>query len=160
MSAQPEDAVSLPLSLHRSEEELPFVPYQEGVVFQLLQVNVEAGLWVVRVRFDPGVSIQRHRHTGEVFAFTLSGSWRYLEYPEINTAGSYLYEPAGAIHTLHVPDTNDEVTDVWFAIHGANLDLDSDGNVETVLDAGTVLEIYRSQCKEQGFDSPNVIGAI
>ena len=160
MSAQPEDAVGLPLSLHRGEEELPFVPYQEGVVFQLLQVNVEADLWVVRVRFDPGVTIQRHRHTGEVYAFTLSGSWRYLEYPEINTAGSYLYEPAGAIHTLHVPDSNDKVTDVWFAIHGANLDLDSDGNVETVLDAGTVLEIYRSQCKEQGFDSPNVIGAV
>ncbi len=159
MSAQPEDAVGLPLSLHRGEGELPFVPYQEGVAFQLLQVNVEAGLWVVRVRFNPGVTIQRHRHTGEVFAFTLSGSWRYLEYPEINTAGSYLYEPAGAIHTLHVPETNDEVTDVWFAIHGANLDLDSDGNVETVLDAGTVLDIYRSQCKEQGLDSPNVIGA-
>jgi hypothetical protein len=57
-----------------------------------------------------------------------------------------------------VPDTNDGVTDVWFAIRGANLDLDSEGNVETVLDAGTVLEIYRSQCKEQGLESPNVIG--
>jgi 2,4'-dihydroxyacetophenone dioxygenase len=80
-------------------------------------------------------------------AFTLSGSWRYLEYPEINTAGSYLFEPANAIHTLHVPDSNVEITDIWFAIKGANLDLDRDGNVEAVLDAGTVLEIYRAQCK-------------
>jgi hypothetical protein len=24
---------------------------------------------------------------------TFSGSWRYLEYPEVNTAGSYLFEP-------------------------------------------------------------------
>jgi hypothetical protein len=28
-------------------------------------------LWVVRVRFEPGVTIQRHKHTGEVFGFTL-----------------------------------------------------------------------------------------
>ena len=89
MNALASDVMGAPLSLHRAEDELPFVPYQEGVVFQLLQVNIEGGLWVIRVRFEPGVTIQRHRHTGEVFAFTVSGSWRYLEYPDINTAGSY-----------------------------------------------------------------------
>jgi hypothetical protein len=39
---------------------------------------------------------------------------------------------------------------------GANLDLDGNGNVETVLDAATVLEIYRVQCKHP---APDVIGA-
>lgn len=159
MSARPEAVIHAPVSLHRAEEDLPFVPYQDGVVFQLLQVDVEAGLWIVRARFDPGVTIARHRHTGEVFALTLSGAWRYLEYPEVNTAGSYLYEPAGAIHTLHALESNDDVTDVWFAIRGANLDLDDDGNVVSVLDAGTVLEIYRSRCLEAGFPEPQVIGA-
>lgn len=159
MNALASEITGAPLSLHRGEDELPFVPYQEGVVFQLLQVNLEAGLWVIRVRFDPGVTIQRHRHTGEVFAFTLRGAWRYLEYPDVNSAGSYLYEPAGAIHTLHVPATNKEVTDVWFAIHGANLNLDADGKVEAVLDAATVLEIYRGQCRERGLVAPRVIGA-
>lgn len=149
----------IPTALHRAEKDLPFVYYQEGVVFQLLQADVEAGLWVVRVRFQPGVTIQRHKHTGEVFAFTLKGSWKYLEYPEVNTAGSYLFEPAGSIHTLHVPDTNTEVTDAWFAIRGANLNLDDAGNVESVLDAGAVLEIYRAQCKESGHGQPDVIGA-
>ena len=159
MSAQPQAIPNVPVSFHRAEEDLPFVPYQDGVVFQLLQVDIEAGLWVIRVRFDPGVTIQRHRHTGEVFAFTLSGSWRYLEYPEVNTAGSYLFEPAGSIHTLHVPDSNAGATDVWFAIRGANLDLDAEGKVENVLDAGAVLEIYRSQCIAAGFPAPDVIGA-
>ncbi len=158
MNALASEAAGLPLSLHRGEIDLPFVPYQDGVVFQLLQVNLEAGLWIIRVRLDPGVSIQRHRHTGEVFAFTISGSWRYLEFPEINSAGSYLYEPAGAVHTLHVPKTNKEVTDVWFAIRGANLNLDATGNVEAVLDAATVLDIYRAQCKERGLAAPKVIG--
>ena len=149
----------VPVSFHRSETDLPFVPYQDGVHFQLLQVDIEVGLWVVRVRAEPGVSFQRHRHTGQVLAFTISGSWRYLEYPEINTAGSYLFEPAGAIHTLHVPDSNDGITDIWFAVKGANLDLDDNDNVETIIGAGAALEIYRSQCSANGHPDPNVIGA-
>ena len=42
----------------------------------------------------------------------------------MNIAGSYLYEPAGSVHTLHVPATNTESTEVSFAIRGANLNLD------------------------------------
>jgi quercetin dioxygenase-like cupin family protein len=149
----------VPASLHRAEKDLPFVEFQEGVDFQLLQVDLDAGLWVIRALFKPGVTIQRHKHTGEVFAFTIKGSWKYLEYPEVNTAGSYLYEPAGSIHTLHVPDTNTEITDVWFAIRGANLNLDEEGKVESVLDAGAVLEIYMALCEASGHGRADVIGA-
>lgn len=158
MSAEPKP-MPLPLALHRGENDLPFVPYQERAMFQLLQVDIDTGLWVVRLRAEPDVTIQRHRHTGEVFAFTIQGAWKYLEYPEVNVAGSYLFEPAGSIHTLHVPKTNKIVTDVWFAIHGANLNLDDQGNVEAVLDAGTVLDIYLAGCRQAGHKRPNVIGA-
>src|SRR5438105_1760203 len=149
----------IPAALHRGEKELPFVTYQEDMSFQLLHADVEAGLWVVRVRAQPGVTIQRHRHTGEVFAYTIQGSWKYLEYPEVNTAGSYLYEPAGSIHTLHVLKSNSGITDMWFAIRGANLNLDEQGNVESVLDAGQVLENYLAACRDAGHPHPNVIGA-
>jgi len=152
-------ALSVPGALHRGENALPFVPYQEGVTFQLLQADVETGLWVIRVRFEPGVTIQRHKHTGEVFGFTLRGAWKYLEYPDVNTAGSYLYEPAGSVHTLHVLESNKEITDAWFAIRGANLNLDDKGNVESVLDAGAVLDIYLSHFRGSGVPAPDVIGA-
>jgi len=149
---------AIPLALLRTESDLPFVTYQEGISFQLVQANIESGYYVVRLRSEPGRTIQKHRHTGEIFAFTLAGSWKYLEYPEVNVAGSFLYEPAGSIHTLHVPATNTEVTDIWFVLHGANLNLDDDGNVESVLDAGTALEIYRAQCAAEGHAPPDVIG--
>ena len=149
----------IPAAMHRAEKDLPFVEFQEGVDFQLLQVDVEAGLWVIRVRFQPGATIQRHKHTGEVFAFTINGSWKYLEYPQVNTAGSYLFEPAGSTHTLHVPETNEEVTDVWFAIRGANLNLDEEGKVESVLDAAAAREIYLALCEAGGHGRPDVIGA-
>ena len=148
-----------PLALHRGESDFPFVPYQDGVTFQLLQVDLEAGFFVVRVRGEPGRTIQRHKHTGEVFAFTSAGSWKYLEYPEVNTAGSYLYEPAGSVHTLLFPETNTEITDVSFVLHGANLNLDAEGNVESVLDASAALAVYYAACENAGLPRPNVIGA-
>ena len=152
------EANPIPSSFHRSEKELPFVFFAEGIDFQLLKADVANGVWVVRVRFQPGVTIQKHKHTGEVFAYTIQGSWKYLEYPDVNTAGSFLYEPAGAVHTLHVLPSNTGVTDVFFVVRGANLDLDEAGNVETVLDAGAVLTYYLAQCEEAGHKKPNVIG--
>ena len=148
----------IPRAIHRREDELPFVDIGDGMAMQVLHIDVEKGLWVIRNRFPPGARVQRHKHTGEVFAFTLAGSWKYDEYPDINTAGSYLYEPAGSIHTLVVPETNTEDTDVWFAITGANLNLDEDGNVDFVIDAGLILERYLALCEAAGHPRPDVVG--
>jgi len=150
--------IEIPAALHRGESDLPFVTVGEGVEMQVLQVDIPNGLWVIRSRFQPGSRVQTHKHTGSVFAFTQSGSWKYEEYPEINITGSYLFEPAGSTHTLVVPDTNTEVTDVWFAITGANLNLDADGNVELVIDAGLILSTYDALCAEMGIEQPAVIG--
>jgi hypothetical protein len=148
-----------PTAVHRGEDELPFVGIGDGATLQLLQVDLANGVWVIRNRFQPGYQVQTHKHTGHVYAFTQSGSWHYLESPEsVNTAGSYLYEPAGSLHTLTVPDTNTEVTDVWFTTHGANLNLDADGNVEMVIDAHGILPLYRVLCAEElGIDDPPVV---
>ena len=151
--------LEIPKALHRGESDLPFVALGDGTHLQLLQVDVEAGLWVIRTKFEPGVTVPTHKHTGEVFAFTISGSWKYVEYPEVNVAGSYLYEPAGSIHTLTVPEDNDGLTDVWFAIYGANLNLDAAGNVESVVDAGLVRDSYFALCEANGLGRPDVIGA-
>lgn len=150
--------IEIPRALHRGEDELPFVDLGDGMHLQLLQVDIEAGLWVVRTRFEPGVTIPTHKHTGEVFAFTLAGRWKYLEYPEVNTAGSYLYEPAGSVHTLTTPADNPGLTDVWFAIYGANLNLDADGRVDAVIDAGFMRDLYLGVCEAQGLGRPPVIG--
>ena len=150
----------IPRALHRGESDNPFVDLGDGSTLQLMQVDIEAGLWVSRTKFQAGYVVQTHKHTGEVFAFTMSGSWKYAEYPEVNRAGSYLYEPAGSIHTLTVPADNTEVTDVWFAIYGANLNLGADGvTVESVLDASSILQAYLLLCEAQGLGTPDVIGA-
>ena len=123
----------------------------------MLQASVEQGLWV-RTHFKPGTTILPHRHTGEMFAVTFSGSWRYLEYADVNTAGSYLFEAAGSQHTLHVPASNTGITDVWFAIRGANLNLDEQGNVVSVWDVSLLIETYLDLCAKAGHGRPAIIG--
>ena len=150
--------IDIPTAILRGEDELPFVDLGDGSTLQLLQVDVDQGLWVIRTKFRPGMTVDTHKHTGTVHAFTLSGSWKYLEYPDdVNVAGSYLFEPAGSIHTLHVPETNAGITDVFFAIHGANLNLDAEGNVESVYDASSILQAYMFLCEAQGIPRPSVV---
>ncbi len=148
---------AVPTAVHRDDAALPFVTVDEGVELKVLQIKVREGLWVIRNRFAPGAHVQTHKHTGSVFAFTTRGAWRYRESDFVNTPGSYLYEPAGSVHTLEVPASNSEPTEVWFAITGANLNLDANGNVEMVIDAGLVLQVYLMACEAAGFPRPNVI---
>lgn len=148
---------TIPTAVHRDDETLPYVFVDQGVELKVLQVKINEGLWVIRNRFAPGSRVQTHKHTGSVFAFTTRGAWRYAESDFVNVGGSYLYEPAGSVHTLVVPESNTDTTEVWFAITGANLNLDANGNVEMVIDAGMVLQYYRMSCEAAGLGTPNVI---
>ena len=69
----------------------------------------------------------------------------------MNRAGSFLYEPAGSVHTLTVVEDD---TRVWFQIYGANLNLDADGNIESIIDAGGILEAYYMLAEAEGFPGP------
>lgn len=145
-------------AIHIGSDDLPFVDIGDGSHLQLLQVDLNQGIWVVRVKFKPGTQVDTHYHTGPVYAVTRSGRWFYKEYPEYeNTAGSYLFEPAGSVHTLTVPADQDEDVDVWFAVYGSNVNMDENGQVISVVDAPSILAIYRTICAEQGLDCSKVI---
>ena len=142
--------LEVPTAIHRGDDELPWVDIGEGSLLKVLQIKEREGLWVIRNRFQAGYKVQTHKHTGPVYAFTTSGAWKYKESDFVNRAGSFLYEPAGSVHTLIVPDDNTEPTDVFFAIWGANLNLDADGNIESIVDAGGILQAYYMLCEAEG----------
>ncbi|MFP6663299.1 MAG: 2,4'-dihydroxyacetophenone dioxygenase family protein [Deltaproteobacteria bacterium] len=145
-------------AMHIGKDDLPFVDLGDGSTLQLLQVDLNQGLWVINTRFSPGYKVQKHYHTGPVFAVTHSGSWYYKEYPDdVNRAGSYLYEPAHSVHTLMVSEDNEGDTEVWFAINGANINMDEEGRVVGVVDAQGVLGVYRALCEAQGVSHEKVI---
>lgn len=139
---------------HAGEDQLPWVDCGGGIWLKVLRVDPAAGVWVVRNRFEPGVRLQTHRHTGPVDGFTVEGRWHYLEYEFFSAAGSYIREPAGSVHTLDVPEDNDGITDVLFVMEGVNLNLAADGSVESVTDGRGTLEAYEALCEAQGFGRP------
>ena len=148
---------NVPGAVHIGADELPFVDIGDGAKLKLIQVKEREGLWIVENIFQPGYTVQTHRHTGPVYAYTTSGAWHYQEYPdEVNRAGSFLYEPAGSVHTLEClePDTQ-----VWFQMYGVNMNLDADGNVESVFDGPGTLEVYLALAEAEGFGRPDVLVA-
>ena len=146
-----------PTAEHIGEDELPWAQAGENVLLKVLHVSEREGIWVIRNRFGAGVEVQRHKHTGPVFGMTWSGAWGYKENDFMNAAGSYLYEPANSVHSLYTPDTATEETDVTFVIYGANLNLDEDGNVESVTDGPGVLAAYYQMLEAQGLPRPDKI---
>jgi 2,4'-dihydroxyacetophenone dioxygenase len=145
-------------AMHIGRDDLPFVDLGDGSTLQLLQVDLNQGLWVINACFSPGYKVQTHYHTGSVFAVTHSGSWYYEEYPDyVNRAGSYLYEPAHSVHTLTVSEDNPGDTEVWFAIYGANINIDKEGQVVGVVDAQGILGLYRAFCEQQGLSHEKII---
>ena len=140
---------------HVGDEDAPWVDTGMGVELKLTRYDTAKGTWVIRNRFAPGVQLQRHRHTGPVEGYTLSGRWHYLEYDFVSTAGSYIYEPANSVHTLHVPEDNTEPTDVLFVIEGALLNLTDDDQVDTVFDGQGAVEAYFALLEAAGMARPN-----
>lgn len=146
-------------SFHSDSLELPWAENwsgHPGIQLKLLMSDIEGGRYAVRMRFRAGLQIVPHKHTGEVHAYTFSGKWNYLEYPDspANVAGSYLFEPQGTSHTLKIADDAGEWTEILFILYGAMLHMDEAGNIIGVTDAGSVIDEYAMRLREQGTALP------
>jgi 2,4'-dihydroxyacetophenone dioxygenase len=145
-----------PEAIHIGVDDLPFVDIGDGNKLKVIQVDERQGLWIVENIFQSGFAVQTHKHTGPVYGYTTSGAWKYKEYDYVNRAGSFLFEPAGSVHTLTCIEDG---TRVWFQMYGANLNLDEDGNIASVSDGAGTLAAYYALCEAQGLPRPNVVVA-
>jgi 2,4'-dihydroxyacetophenone dioxygenase len=145
---------SVPTAVHLGADALPFVDIGDGNQLKVLQVRAKEGLWIVENVFQAGFSLPTHRHTGPVWGYTKAGAWKYKEYDDVNRAGSFLYEPAGSVHTLECIEDD---TCVWFHMYGALLNLDAEGNVDWVIDGAGTLGAYLALCEAQGLGKPPVL---
>ena len=141
-------------AIHRGADEMPWAEMGDGNKLKVLHVDEREGLWIVENIFMAGFEAQTHRHTGPVWGYTTSGAWKYKEYDYVNHAGSFLYEPAGSIHTLQCVEDN---THVWFHMYGVNLNLRDDGSIESVTDGASALRGYLAMCEAQSLGTPPVI---
>lgn len=119
----------------------PALPTEsEGVTITPLFLDREHGIWVLYGRFEPGTRLPTHFHTGTVHFFTTRGTWNYLEYPQDpQTAGSYLYEPGGSVHTFAVPSDASEAAEGFMVVYGANINF-VESEYRGIMDAGAIEE--------------------
>lgn len=143
---------------HVGAADLPYAEAGDGSAIKIQHVDLNSNLWISLLRVPPAYRAARHYHTGHVYGVTLQGSWYYAEAPDVvNSTGSYLFEPAGSVHTLCTPAEQQGDTVVWFAVHGSNINLDDSGKVASVMDARFALDIYRGYCKALGLDCSKLI---
>jgi hypothetical protein len=142
------------LARHVGLADVPWVenPRFPGTRQRLLQCDLRAGFTVSHGIMPAGLRVGTHRHEGPVHMFTLSGAWEYLEHDFVNVGGSYLYEPPGSVHTLHVLDDGD--SEVLSIVHGRVEYIDAHGEVIGVSDAATTLRVYLEACEAAGIPAP------
>ena len=125
-------------------------PSMDGVTLTPLFLDRENGVWVLYGKFAPGTVLPTHFHTGTVHFFTTKGQWNYREYPDDpQTAGSYLYEPGGSIHTFTVPADATEAAEGFMVVNGANVNF-VDGVYQNITDAGSLEEMFKALAKATG----------
>ncbi len=130
-----------------------------GLSFHPLRLDTERSEYVILARMAPGVGLQIHYHTGPAQVYTLAGRWMYREYPDQpQTAGSYLYEPGGSVHTFLTPEDNTEDTVALIWVSGANVNFNDDGTFHSVLDAVALQYLAEAASAAQGTNLTYIAG--
>src|SRR6185295_4486951 len=120
------------------QDERLWVPSGPGRWNRPLCLNVSQGYWVHLTKVTQAGVVSRHRHPAPVHGFVLEGRWRYLERDWVATAGSYLFEPPGDVHTLVVDEGDYMIT--LFHNTGALLYCDEQGRTVGSTDVFTRLK--------------------
>jgi 2,4'-dihydroxyacetophenone dioxygenase len=126
------------------DAEAPWVQLAPGFCFKLLHAPSDDETWVELLRLEPGTVIPRHRHTGEVHAYTLAGHRELIERGTTVGPGSYVFEPAGTVDSWRA--VGNEPLIMVVAVRGAIEYLDDADSVIRRSTATTAAACYRRGC--------------
>ena len=143
-----------PPSAVAESEKIPWALIWEGIELKMLRIGEPTGTYTLLARFQPGVVLPKHRHFGDVHAFTLKGQWGYHEYDWVARAGDYVYEPPNSTHTLFVPEDATEPAEVMYIIDKGMVILGDNDELLLIEDAWSLYEMYRNALANQGVETP------
>lgn len=121
-----------------AEDEREWVPgAMAGVWMRPLLFDTVRGAWTNIVRLRTEGVISRHAHPAPVHGYVIAGEWHYAERDWRATAGRYVFEPPGDVHTL-IANPGESLTLFW--ITGALIELGDDGRAIGHADVFTRIE--------------------
>lgn len=137
-----------------AEDEREWVPAaMPNVWMRPLLFDTVRGAWTNVVRMRTVGLISRHAHPSPVHGFVIAGSWRYAERDWVATAGSYVFEPPGDVHTL-IANRGESLTLFW--ITGTLIELDAQGRTTGYADVFTRIEQASRHFAEVGLGADYV----
>jgi 2,4'-dihydroxyacetophenone dioxygenase len=126
-----------------------YVPITETVSSRPLWISTRQNMWADILRAtEPGL-VNRHYHPHEVFAFTVSGKWGYLEHDWVATAGDFIYESPGEGHTLVAYEHEDPMK-VFFVVKGPLIWLGENGETLDYFDVHNYIEMAKEHYEKVG----------
>lgn len=128
--------------------DLAWIPLSPGKSFKPITFFPDGSGYQLLLRLEPGAAIPRHRHTGEVHSFVVSGRRRIAGCPDVIEAGTYAYEPVGNVDTWEA--VGDEPCVVHIEANGRVEYLDEAGAVASYTDAHTARVTYLDWCAHTG----------
>ncbi len=132
-----------------TDDERFYVPLTETVSTRPLWISPAQNRWCDVLMAKEAGLVNRHYHPHEVFAYTISGEWSYLEHDWVARAGDFVYETPGEAHTLVAHD-HPEPMKVHFNVRGPLIWLDEDGEPDGFFDVFNYLEMCREHYEQVG----------
>jgi 2,4'-dihydroxyacetophenone dioxygenase len=130
-------------------EERYYVPFSDTVSSRPLWISPTQNRWCdILYSKGPGL-VNRHYHPHQVFAYTISGKWGYLEHDWVATAGDFVYESPGEGHTLVAYDHPDPMK-VHFNVTGPLIWIDENGESVGRFDVFDYIELCKDHYDQVG----------
>ncbi|MEG0384775.1 2,4'-dihydroxyacetophenone dioxygenase family protein [Solibacillus cecembensis] len=132
-------------------EALPWFDFF-GTEAKLCKVNAITGQFIAILKGKPGSALPIHVHHGLVIVHTIQGQWKYLEHDWIAKAGDVVYEPAASLHTLIVPEDQEEDAILMNIVDGAIEFRDENGQIIYMLNWREAVQLYLNHCEEHNLE--------
>jgi 2,4'-dihydroxyacetophenone dioxygenase len=138
-----------------TDDERYYIPLSETVGSRPLLIQPSQNRWCDILRATGPGMVNRHYHPHQVFAYTISGKWGYLEHEWVATAGDFVYEAPGEAHTL-VAYESEEPMLVHFNVTGPLIWLDENGDPESTFDVFDYIELCKQHFGANGIGADYV----
>lgn len=138
-----------------TDDEIWYVPFTETVSSRPLWISPSENKWCDVLMAKGAGLVNRHYHPHEVFAYTISGKWGYLEHEWTAQAGDFVYETPGEGHTLVAYEHTDPMK-VFFIVKGPLIWLDEQGNSQGYFDVHDYIAMCRAHYEKVGIGADYV----
>jgi 2,4'-dihydroxyacetophenone dioxygenase len=132
-----------------TDDERYYVPFTDTVSSRPLWISPSQNKWCDILMAKGAGLVNRHYHPHEVFAYTISGKWGYLEHDWTATAGDFIYETPGESHTLVSYEHKDPMRTL-FIVTGPLIWPDEDGKPDGYFDVHQYIAMCKAHYEKVG----------